>query len=1735
MRLNTPIKTALAAAALAALFAGAHAWRNHHAAPAGEPLSSQADPNSPFELVEAANRSFDGSPALALTLTQPLAPRQDFDGLIQVFDMGDGKPGEALKTKADSGDDSDVDSSDEEDQSAKAKSVDEAVSTAAADVDVQGGKPVKSAWVLGDNPRMLFLPNVKPENRYVVIVKSGLTDTLGRVLNGEQRYSIRTAAVSPAFYFASKGMVLPAGQNGGLPVITVNVPEVDVQFMRVRKDQLPRFLEMVIAGARKPKVQDDSEDGEDDGDAEWRKPFSERHHELHGAVSGWELDPLHKMTDSVYQARFVTEQKQNKQSVTFIPVEDIAPLREPGIYVAVMSKPGRFGYDYQTTYFYVSDLGLSVHVYPKRATAMVSSLTSGTGIAGAEISWLGETGKVLAQGSTDSDGRVDFAERPDKARVLLAEKGGQVSMLALKEPTLDLSEFETGGDLYKPVRLFAYSGRDLYRPGEHFEVSILARDADGQPVKPQPIQATLRRPDGHNQLVSMLKPNPKQPGYYQQAVDIPLDAPTGVWTLELRSDPADKQPGTVYRFSAEEFLPERMKLDLASDAKLLHGKDNLTVSVNGAYLYGAPAAGNRLLGTVEYSRSRNPLAAKLPGYVFGSVDDDNVAARKELDETTLDDQGKTDVDVDTSPALDRDSPINIRTTLSLLETGGRPVIRSLERVWWPSQTLIGLRPKFTRDYVPEGALAEFDVVLADADAHMLAQRATPVRLIRENRDWYWRYDDQRGWNSGFVETSELITSLSLDLLAGKPAALKLPVKYGRYRLEIGTPGTPGAAAYRFYAGWSAEHDESDGVRPDRVALKLDKPAYADGDTARLTINAPHHGEAIVAVEGDQLLWLKRITIDKDSQALSIPLDPSWKRHDLYVSVTVLRPGNQGDLVTPTRALGIIHLGLDRSQRRLAVELAAPDKIRPETTVPVKINIPAAQAKQAMVTLSAVDEGILNITGFKTPDPFEAFFGRLRYATELRDIYGRLIEKMAGKKGKLRFGGDTSLKQPPKTPDKVKLVDLFNGPVQFDAQGNATIGVKVPDFNGRLRLMAVVAAANQFGSADRSMVVAAPLIAEMNTPRFLASGDNATLALDLHNLSGKAQSFKVEVSAGPGLTVNGGSQSVSLKDQEKITLRLGVLASGEPGMVDLKVKISGEQLALERHFGLEVEAPTPPQQVSTMYVLEPGETVTLKNNDGAAWYPGRKSQLMLSALPPLNAQKVLEGLLHYPYGCAEQTTSTSYPWVFVDEATAKRYGLPAHSRDERAAVLDKSFAKLGAYQAPNGGFSLWGDAGAYDYWLSAYVTRFLQDARGEGFAVPSAMYDKAIGFLQDQLPTGIASLPAKGSGWQGANGWSAYWDYRNRNFEALAHGAYVLAQDRKVQLGSLRQLYALRSNANTGLSLVELGIALQLMGDAPRAKTALEEGLAKPRIHGDYWYDYGSDVRDNALAYALLRKHQINPPGSAALLASLVEGLKTRRWLSTQDQMAVFLAARTLDGDAGSDWSANLGGTAGAVDLAGKAALYQPLPDAETSGHSLRNTGKAKLFAVMTSSGHPRQVSESTRGLEVSRSFFTADGKPLGANPTLKVGQTVWVEVQTNADFFTPNALVVDRVPAGLEIENTNLIQGENGQAVQIDGMNPVEAMADQRVGHVEFRDDRFVAAVRLGRWWNGTLHLFYRVRVVTPGKFVIPQSLVEDMYNPQIHAAGKEPGVLVVEDAHAPAKTPVKSESDTIPPPTSAS
>lgn len=1680
-------QTAVIAAMGAAVAAGSAGlwWSKRPAEQKAGGSAVLANVNAEFVVNHCQPRLHDDKPALAVVFSDVIKADQPLEKLIQVADLGEKKS--------------------EEDQAQPA-----AQDAAVKSTIISGG------WIVTDNPHVIVFPFVKPGHQYKVTLGGALAAASGKQLGQSHSCDMRSDPMSPSFFFASKGTVLPAGLNGGLPVVTINVPEVDVEFLRVSPDKMPAFLD-IVAGRR--HQQDDGES--DDGYEYDRSSFK-------GQVYSYQLNKLEGIAKSVYTNRFITSDAQDSRKVSLLPVEKIPELNEPGVYVAVMRRPGNFSEDYQVTYFYTSDIGLHARRQVKQTDVFTTSLKSGKAQGDIDLEVIDGDGKVIARAKTDGDGHGVLPGLPDKARLLMARRGKEASVIALQEAGLDLSEFDIGGHLPRDAKLFAYSGRELYRPGEKFTVSLLARSADGAALPPVPIKAELKKPGGDVVSSTMWQPDPKTPGYLQRAIDLPADAATGKWSLELRADPAAKRPDAILSFQVEEFLPERMKLTLTTPPGTLARDDAFNVDVQGDYLYGAPAAGNRLLGSASQERARNPLPKEWPGFQFGDVDDDKkVAKRVELDEQVLDDTGHTELNVpfDASGG----SPLRVRAALSLLESGGRPVVRSVERMVWPARELIAVRPAFDGDVTREGSTAEFEVIRTNAAGKLAAIKQAPFRLIREDRQYYWRYDKDRGWHSGFSEAFETVQSGVLDLSAR--AKLTVPVQWGRYLLEISDPQTSLKTRYRFYAGWNAQDADSLGNRPDRVRLQLEGAPAKPGDDIKLKIMPPHDGEALVLVEADKVLWSKRVSVSTGGTTVNIPVDKDWKRADMYISTVVFRPGSQGDRVTPARAVGMTWLPLARESRKLKVAVTAPAQVEPEKRVTARIKVDGAASKRVLVTLSAVDAGILNITSFATPDPFDFFFGKHRFGPELTDIYGKLIERLDGTPGKLKWGGDAGKRDTRSMPKKVKLVDLFSGPVYLNDKGEADIALTIPDFNGTLRLMAVASTEDAYGHADREMTVSAPIVAEIAMPRFIGPGDSAALALDVTNMMAGEQDISIKLGTDRLLKLADGERSVKLKPRQRSILRFNVEATEPYGLarVTLDVKTGGARpVAIHREFALQVQPPLARESEGRRVRIEPGASATLDTKMLDRFHRASATLGMtLSNKPPINVRSVVKGLLDYPYGCLEQTTSAAYPHVFIDEAGAKAVGLEPRSREQRARFIEGAIGRIAGMQGAAGGYHLWSATeGSYEGWLTPYVTGFLMDARDAGFNVPEAMNKRAQAWMVERLngaANQFTALPASLK--PDANGRFNYSDYEllrnsHQRFAELAHIGYMLAREQKASLASLRLLHdQYRDRARSPLPLVHLGIALALMGDAKRSQVAIADAMTRPYgIQRGYLWDwlgdYGSSVRDQAMSYALLVRHKIEHPQRETILTNLAEQLGERRYYSTQERIALFMAARAAGGSSSEAWNAQYKSGETVAAASSKDSEIRSFDPATVAGAiTVENKGSTPLWVELESSGFPLKAPPPSEDkISVKRQWFSTDGKPWKGGP-LKVGDMLLVRLSASSTEPIEDALVVDHIPAGLEVENQNLSAGPQAGEFTVDGVNLAQATEAAAIKHKEYRDDRFVAALKLDR---NVKHLFYMLRVVTPGRFQVPGTFAEDMYRPHIRGFGAAPDAITVTDPRGP-------------------
>ena len=1597
-------------------------------APSGEAIQARKAEVRGFGLVGAYPDRHDGNVAIAVEFSRVLVGTQDFDALLSVRD--------------------------------------------------DKGALVKGSWVLDDagedKGRILRFPAVEPAKDYEVEVRAGLLAADGSRLGKALKEKVHTGQLDPVVGFASQGSVLPARESRGLPVVSINVPEVDVEFLRVPERNLPRFFSEYQRGGRR---------GSWDLDSDYD-----------------EKTPLGELAQPVYLNRFLLGGKPNERVLTYLPIQDIRELQEPGLYFAVMKRTGRYSGDFETAFFTVSDIGLHARAYKDKLFVHTAALASGAARSGVELRLLDARGEAVLKGETDANGNALLNYRLDAGHVLVARKGSDVSLLPFNQPALDLSEFAVSGRGNAWFDVFAWSGRDLYRPGETVRLHALLRDNDGKPVAAgkdgQPLFLRLKQPDGKVFRETRLQAGAQ--GYYDFAQAIPAEAPTGRWQVEFRTDPASREAVQGMNLRIEEFLPERMKLDLESAQAVLKPGEPLRLQARAAYLYGAPAAGNRFTAKLAVAVEQHPLDS-LPGWFFGDPTLDLPKQAKDVVDATFDAQGVHAADLALPAEARPVTPIAAIVSASVHETGGRAVSRTLKKVMWPAAALVGVRPLFDdKEGADANASARFEITRVDAAGKPQPAQGLKATLVRERRDYHWNHDDDGGWNYDYTRRFENVETRSLDLGAAV-ARIDFPVEWGGYRLDVFDPATGLTTRYPFNAGWGWD-DENRGLdaRPDKVKLALDKTGYKAGDTLKVTVTPPHPGKGLLLVESDRLLYVQEIEA-KPGSVFEIPVTMDWERHDVYVTALVFRGGSAPSKITPARAVGVAHVPMDRRARRVAVGLSMPAQMRPGQDLPVTVGVPELAGQLAHVTVSAVDVGILNITRFPVPDANAHFFAQRRLGVDAYDVYGRVIESFEGSSARIRFGGDMALAALPQArrpTSRVQTVDLFAGPVRLDAKGNAVVRLRVPDFNGSLRVSALAYSDERYGNRDREVLVRAPIVAEASLPRVLAPGDRSTLTLDVQNFTGKPGTFQVKVDGTGPLAVAQEARAIKLEAGAKSTLSFPISAKEGHATAQARVRVEGNGFKVDRRYDLPVRAGWPQVLRSQTRVLDSLAPVVLGSEFGDGLLGDSvNARMLVSALPPIPFASALEGALRYPYGCIEQTTSKGYAGLILDEATAKMLGIGGLDAGKRRERMEGAFGRIASMQVANGNFSMWGDDDYIVPGITPYVAEFLLDARQAGFAVPDGVLQKALNRLNEDL----------------LSGGNPFYGYEHRDhlrFASQAWSGYVLARVNRAPLGTLRALYDHdRGKSLTGLPLVHLGIALSLQGDARRGAAAIAQGFAmdKPRPH--YLGDYGTQLRDDALMLALVRENKLSKPAYEARAVALGREIEARRgsgwlYLSTQEQVALARLGKALMADQGrlvsGTWRVgdeSLPATPAKVVARGFDAAQL------ARGVRFEPRGETPLYVSLEAAGVPRRApAPDMRAIGIERSYYATDGKPWRGG-ALKEGEALIVALAITADTDMPDALLTDLLPAGLEIENFNLGDAKQWAGVVVDGIEIGDRSSAADVKHEEYRDDRYVAALKLER--GQAAKVFYLVRAVTPGTYTVPPPLVEDMYRPDIRGVGK--------------------------------
>ncbi|MEH6651073.1 MAG: alpha-2-macroglobulin [Motiliproteus sp.] len=1602
-----------------------------------------------IRVLDISERTLDGRNALAVMLSVPLNPAEDHQGYFNVSQ--------------------------------------------------QGGGVVDGAWLLSPSGKTAWFPYTDPNAEYEVTVYAGLKGVNNQTLTTSASATIKTRDMQASVNFDTRGSFLTEGLGNGLPVVTVNVEQVNIDFFRLKDDQVHAFLNRI-----------------DD--------YSNYY---------WNIQNLTNYAELVHSGRYDLNAPSNTRVKRTIDTRSTDALQQPGLYLAVMLPAGEYQKK-QLVWFSVTDLGLHARQYEQQLDVHVSSLKTGKPLPDVKVSLLDAKSVILSESKTSPDGLASFKSAVNKARLIVAQAGSHYSVIETRKPALDLSEFDLGQRPQLPMELFVYSPRDLFRPGELVDFSGLLRDGDGREVQATILNAQIKRPDGS--VAKTFKWQPQELAYYHYAWLIPNDAPVGNWELVVTG--ALKKP-VIYPFKVEEFLPERMKLtfnpidDQTQVKRIVTAPaDKVTVPVLGEYLYGAPAAGNRLSTIVNVRHWRNPIKA-LENYQFGQANEAGINRKIDLDDLHLNNDGKGEIAVDSHWQQAR-SPLKIKFISSLYESGGRPVTRVYSTLVWPADALIGIRSSFGDDNPEANSRVTFDIVKATLDGTLKQASNLDVQLVREDRQYFWVYSDSQGWHYQWSDKEYAEVTQTVNIAAGDATRLELPVSYGNYRLEVRDPENQLMSSVRFYAGynwyanWKDTQSGAQAARPDKVTVALDKEHYQAGDVANVTIVPPEAGEALIMVEGDGPLWMQRLSIAEGGATVQIPIDSGWQQHNLYVTAMVLRQGDHKQAITPKRSFGLAHLALDRTDRQLQIGFDIPEKVLPQQRLDVKLTVhpasdshaehssmdvtgepsttPSGQqtAKQIYLTLAAVDVGVLSISNFDTPNPHQGFFGQRRYSVENRDIYNQVIEVSNAEKARLRFGGDADVARGGKEPQsEVQIVSLFSGPVEVKG-GSAIVPIDLPDFNGRLRLMALAYSADAYGHGEQELTVAAPVVTQMAMPRFLALGDKSTLSLDINNLSGATQTLEVILESQGPVAVDAKPTRITLANQQKQTLNFAIEATGYSGQAQFDMKLSGDNIdTLTRHWRLGVRPAYPALIQQKSALLKQNEQFSLDDQDIAGMLPDSIEALVsVSSRANLNLQQQLKNLLAYPYGCLEQTSSRAFPLTYATPENRQRFGLKTIDEKERINMIERGIDRIASMQLKNGGFGLWSNRSPEEHWLTVFVADFLLSAREMGVEVPAQLIDTTMKRLKQYLNRGGNFVGER---------WSQ--DSNHYAFSYKAYSAYVLSRVKQAPLGSMRTLFDNKLKwAKSGLPQAQLGIALIRMGDKKRGMQAIDHALNNIPENRRYLGDYGSNIRDLAMIIHLLIENDIYKDRAFAMSFELAEKIQSRRWLSTQERNALFLAGLSLEASLTDSWQAEVILGAAEESLKQQAA-YRKSVDGYTIGQgvSIESQHDQPLFVTATISGHGlHKPAASSEGLTITRTWYTPEGHAVAADD-VKVGQLYVAHLELTAEERTPDALVVDLLPAGFELENQNLEHAIKLDEFRIDGKTFEELTRRTRIKHQEYRDDRYVAALDLNQ--HSSANLFYLIRAVTPGTYQVPPPLVEDMYRPEKRGIGDTFDSITVKNA----------------------
>jgi uncharacterized protein YfaS (alpha-2-macroglobulin family) len=1345
----------------------------------------------------------------------------------------------------------------------------------------------------------------------------------------------------------------------------------------------------------------------------------------------------------------------------------------------------------------VTDVGIIVKQSSTGVTVFANSIRTAEPLSGVTINLVSSNNQVVGTTTTSTSGVAEFDSTAFQHRFTLgmitAVKDADFTFLDLNHSRVETSRFDVGGLQSNAARYqaFLYGDRDLYRPGDTVRTNTVMRTDDWQtPPAGLPMKIRLILPTGKE--YAALRPKLTAAGSFENRFILPPGIMTGLYTLEVLT--GNDVLLTSRQISVEEFIPDRMKMSVTAAPTVLKPGQDVTASLTALNLFGPPAADRKF--EVEFSLKEKTFSPKgYDDYSFAINTGEHRRSRyeeipslasrfeKTVREGTTDAAGKGSASY-TVPDYPDLGTLEGAAFATVFDETGRPVNRLATFEVQTQTTMFGIQRVSdlvsTRQPVPVKLLA----LTPKGKPTAAAAQVRVVRLL-----WETVLERQGG---RYVYNSQQREQVIMDkpMNVGANAGFSFtPVYSGEYEVRVSRPGAASYVAQSFYAyGYGDTQANSFEVNNEgEVTIEADKAKYEPGETANLLLKAPFAGRILVTVERGKLL--EHFYVNTDQKSAKIKIDIKAEHvPNVYVTATAIRAITDNRLPL-TVARGFVPLTVEKPENRLAVAIKAPITSRSQTWQTIEVST----APRAQVTLAIVDEGILQIKNYRTPDPYGYFYQKRALEVSAYDVYPFLLPEL----GSSSTGGDASdlsRRTNPVPNRRVKLVAKWSGVLTADGDGKVRYKLRVPQFSGALRIMAVAYKDEAFGSAEHEMKVADPVVISTALPRFMSPGDTIDVPVTLTNTTSKSATGSAGISAtGPLRIVGAASQSVALAPNAERRVLFQVVAPAGIG----EGRITTAVAALGEKFTEVIDIPVRP---AAPLEKRTGSGVVV---GGDSWYSwsGRapldlktdflpsslRSQLVVSRSPMAEFSKDLRYLLQYPYGCLEQTVSAAFPQLYYGDlagtlqqktgaaAKAQRYNPNYH--------VQEAIRKIEAMQLYNGSLSYW-PGGDYDnWWATAYAAHFLQEAQRAGFAVNKTTLDKVLRYLQFRLKK-RETEPYR------------YFDATNIARERtiaskeIAYSLYVLALAGRQDAVAMNYYKANRQLLAQDSKFL-LACTQGLLGNQRQFRALLParfggETAAGRALDGSFY----SPIRDEGLVLNALLETDPNNPQIPVLARQLSRQMKAAPWLNTQERAFALLAlGKVARKNAGSTATATL--VADGKPIGTFSGKDLTVSNVANRNVTLRTAGKGSLYYFWETEGisPSGKVLEEDSYLKVRRLFLTRTGQPFGA-PTFRQNDLVVVKITIEAGDAAgeiKNVAITDLLPAGLEIENPRI-----GAVRDIDWAKDA-AQPD----YMDVRDDRinlFTTAT------SSPKSFYYLARAVSKGTFKLGPVSADAMYNAEYHS-----------------------------------